>query len=263
MQTIKKDILMSNWIKAVFALFWAQVLPLTWGTWTVKGGPGTNATLAHLLPRSSGPVVTSSPLRITQLLLSLRLEFQVRLPQRCVHTLVHTLVCTFPLSYLLGWQQTQRWWRGRWQVWRPVKVLALSVVLRTNDAPRGVAAQLLLLALCHEVAESMGGVLHWGSQPRGRLRTITPPTFHPSPRRKSLLKFRISANQTHSGVSLFAFLWVFFTVYAWKGETDEEYVWCIEQTIYFRDGQPLNMILDDGGDLTNMVHQKYPKLLAG
>ncbi|KAM4613445.1 adenosylhomocysteinase [Polymixia lowei] len=52
-------------------------------------------------------------------------------------------------------------------------------------------------------------------------------------------------------------------VYAWKGETDEEYVWCIEQTIYFRDGQPLNMILDDGGDLTNMVHQKYPKLLAG
>uniref|UniRef100_A0A671URC4 Adenosylhomocysteinase n=1 Tax=Sparus aurata TaxID=8175 RepID=A0A671URC4_SPAAU len=52
-------------------------------------------------------------------------------------------------------------------------------------------------------------------------------------------------------------------VYAWKGETDEEYVWCIEQTIYFKDGQPLNMILDDGGDLTNMVHAKYPKLLSG
>ncbi|CAF95753.1 unnamed protein product, partial [Tetraodon nigroviridis] len=52
-------------------------------------------------------------------------------------------------------------------------------------------------------------------------------------------------------------------VYAWKGETDEEYVWCIEQTLYFKDGQPLNMILDDGGDLTNLVHQKYPKLLAG
>lgn len=52
-------------------------------------------------------------------------------------------------------------------------------------------------------------------------------------------------------------------VYAWKGETDEEYVWCIEQTIYFKDGQPLNMILDDGGDLTNLVHQKHPKLLAG
>jgi len=52
-------------------------------------------------------------------------------------------------------------------------------------------------------------------------------------------------------------------VYAWKGETDEEYIWCIDQTIYFKDGQPLNMILDDGGDLTNLVHEKYPKLLEG
>nr|XP_020480804.1 adenosylhomocysteinase [Monopterus albus] len=50
-------------------------------------------------------------------------------------------------------------------------------------------------------------------------------------------------------------------VYAWKGETDEEYVWCIEQTLYFKDGQALNMILDDGGDLTNLVHQKYPGLV--
>lgn len=52
-------------------------------------------------------------------------------------------------------------------------------------------------------------------------------------------------------------------MYAWKGETDEEYVWCIEQTLYFKDGQPLNMILDDGGDLTNLVHQKYSQLLTG
>merc|ERR1719361_3018489 len=50
-------------------------------------------------------------------------------------------------------------------------------------------------------------------------------------------------------------------VYAWKGETDEEYVWCIEQTILFPDGKPLNMILDDGGDLTNLVHEKYPQYL--
>jgi len=48
-------------------------------------------------------------------------------------------------------------------------------------------------------------------------------------------------------------------VYAWKGETDEEYVWCIEQTLVFKDGKPLNMILDDGGDLTNLVHEKYPE----
>jgi len=52
-------------------------------------------------------------------------------------------------------------------------------------------------------------------------------------------------------------------VYAWKGETDEEYLWCIEQTLIFPDGQPLNMILDDGGDLTNLVHDKYPELMEG
>ncbi|KAJ3323882.1 hypothetical protein HDU76_013544, partial [Blyttiomyces sp. JEL0837] len=53
-------------------------------------------------------------------------------------------------------------------------------------------------------------------------------------------------------------------VYAWKGETDEEYEWCIEQTIKgFKGGLPLNMILDDGGDLTQIVHKKYPELLPG
>ena len=52
-------------------------------------------------------------------------------------------------------------------------------------------------------------------------------------------------------------------VYAWKGMNEEEFEWCIEQTIIFPDGQPLNMILDDGGDLTNMVHEKYPELLSG
>uniref|UniRef100_A0A183CBI3 Adenosylhomocysteinase n=1 Tax=Globodera pallida TaxID=36090 RepID=A0A183CBI3_GLOPA len=50
-------------------------------------------------------------------------------------------------------------------------------------------------------------------------------------------------------------------VYAWKGETEEEYEWCIEQTLIFADEKPLNMILDDGGDLTNLVHQKYTEFL--
>nr|QBH73865.1 adenosylhomocysteinase [Carausius morosus] len=50
-------------------------------------------------------------------------------------------------------------------------------------------------------------------------------------------------------------------VYAWKGMTDDEYIWCIEQTLVFANGQPLNMILDDGGDLTNLVHTKYPQYL--
>ena len=52
-------------------------------------------------------------------------------------------------------------------------------------------------------------------------------------------------------------------VFAWKGETEEEYEWCIEQTI-LKDGKPwdANMILDDGGDLTGMLHEKYPEMLA-
>jgi adenosylhomocysteinase len=54
-----------------------------------------------------------------------------------------------------------------------------------------------------------------------------------------------------------------FPVYAWKGETVDEFDWCIEQTLIFPDGQPLNMILDDGGDLTAMVHNKFPELLSG
>lgn len=51
-------------------------------------------------------------------------------------------------------------------------------------------------------------------------------------------------------------------VYAWKGMTNEEFDWCIEQTLHaFKDGKALNMILDDGGDLTNMVFDKYPELV--
>ncbi|KAJ2231906.1 S-adenosyl-L-homocysteine hydrolase, partial [Coemansia sp. RSA 475] len=52
-------------------------------------------------------------------------------------------------------------------------------------------------------------------------------------------------------------------VFAWKGETDEEYLWCIDQTLSaFKDNKPLNMILDDGGDLTTLVHEKYPQYMA-
>ncbi|KAK9352505.1 Adenosylhomocysteinase [Lipomyces doorenjongii] len=51
-------------------------------------------------------------------------------------------------------------------------------------------------------------------------------------------------------------------VFAWKGETEEEYVWCIEQQLVsFNDGKKLNLILDDGGDLTSLVHTKYPEYL--
>lgn len=54
------------------------------------------------------------------------------------------------------------------------------------------------------------------------------------------------------------------SVYAWKGLSEEEFDWCIEQTLFFgEDRKPLNLILDDGGDLTNMVLDRYPELAAG
>ena len=53
-------------------------------------------------------------------------------------------------------------------------------------------------------------------------------------------------------------------VFAWKGMNEEDFDWCIEKTLFaFKDNKPLNMILDDGGDLTNMVLDKYPELVAG
>ncbi|HXH19607.1 MAG TPA: adenosylhomocysteinase, partial [Chitinophagales bacterium] len=53
-------------------------------------------------------------------------------------------------------------------------------------------------------------------------------------------------------------------VFAWKGMTEEEFYWCIEQTLFFGDeSKPLNMILDDGGDLTNVVLDKFPELVPG
>ncbi|MGH7193940.1 MAG: adenosylhomocysteinase, partial [Candidatus Saccharimonadales bacterium] len=50
-------------------------------------------------------------------------------------------------------------------------------------------------------------------------------------------------------------------VFAWKGESEDEYWWCVDQTLKFPDGQGPNMLLDDGGDLTKLVHDKYSDLL--
>jgi adenosylhomocysteinase len=69
----------------------------------------------------------------------------------------------------------------------------------------------------------------------------------------------IFSTQDHAAAAIAA---AGIPVYAWKEETEEEFNWCIEQTIFFPDGKPLNMILDDGGDLTAMVHDKYPELLG-
>ena len=71
----------------------------------------------------------------------------------------------------------------------------------------------------------------------------------------------IFSTQDHAAAAIAA---AGIPVYAWKGMTEEEFDWCIEQTLFFGEGrESLNMILDDGGDLTNMVLDRYPELAAG
>lgn len=71
----------------------------------------------------------------------------------------------------------------------------------------------------------------------------------------------IFSTQDHAAAAIAA---AGISVYAWKGMNAEEFDWCIEQTLFFgEDRKPLNMILDDGGDLTNMVFDKYPELIKG
>lgn len=71
----------------------------------------------------------------------------------------------------------------------------------------------------------------------------------------------IFSTQDHAAAAIAA---AGIPVYAWKGMNEEEFDWCIEQTLFFgEDRQPLNMILDDGGDLTNMVLDQYPELAGG
>ncbi len=71
----------------------------------------------------------------------------------------------------------------------------------------------------------------------------------------------IFSTQDHAAAAIAA---AGIPVFAWKGMTEQEFDWCIEQTLFaFKDGKPLNMILDDGGDLTNMVLDRYPELVPG
>jgi adenosylhomocysteinase len=71
----------------------------------------------------------------------------------------------------------------------------------------------------------------------------------------------IFSTQDHAAAAIAA---AGIPVFAWKGMTEEEFDWCIEQTLFaFPNGEPLNMILDDGGDLTNMVLDRYPQLVPG
>ncbi|MFD1145026.1 adenosylhomocysteinase [Larkinella insperata] len=71
----------------------------------------------------------------------------------------------------------------------------------------------------------------------------------------------IFSTQDHAAAAIAA---AGISVYAWKGMNEEEFNWCIEQTLFFgEERKPLNMILDDGGDLTNMVFDLYPELISG
>jgi adenosylhomocysteinase len=69
----------------------------------------------------------------------------------------------------------------------------------------------------------------------------------------------IFSTQDHAAAAIAA---AGIPVFAWKGETEEEYWWCVEQTIAGPDGWTPNMLLDDGGDLTLVMHDKYPNLMA-
>ena len=77
----------------------------------------------------------------------------------------------------------------------------------------------------------------------------------------TLSSCNIFSTQDHAAAAIAA---AGIPVYAWKGMNEEEFDWCIEQTLYFGDDkQPLNMILDDGGDLTNMVLDRFPEMVDG
>jgi adenosylhomocysteinase len=98
---------------------------------------------------------------------------------------------------------------------------------------------------------------HAHTRAHSQLRQLT---SLPSPRSRTPLRSQVTwsscnifSTQDEAAAAMAA---AGIPVYAWKGETEEEYEWCVEQTIMFPDGKPLNMILDDGGDLTNLVHQK-------
>jgi adenosylhomocysteinase len=70
----------------------------------------------------------------------------------------------------------------------------------------------------------------------------------------------IFSTQDHAAAAIAA---AGIPVYAWKGMNEQEFDWCIEQTLFaFEGGKPLNMILDDGGDLTNMVLDRFPELVS-
>jgi adenosylhomocysteinase len=117
-----------------------------------------------------------------------------------------------------------------------------------------------LMALREEFGESkplkgarIAGCIHMTIQTAVLIETLT--ALGASVRWSSC---NIFSTQDHAAAAIAA---AGIPVFAWKGETEEEYEWCIEQTLRWADGKGMNMILDDGGDLTILVHDKHPELL--
>ena len=119
-----------------------------------------------------------------------------------------------------------------------------------------------LMSLCEEYGESkplkgarIAGCLHMTIQTAVLIETLTKLGAE-----VSWSSCNIFSTQDHAAAAIAA---TGIPVYAWKGMNEEEFDWCIEQTLFaFKDGKPLNMILDDGGDLTNMVLDNFPELVS-
>ena len=119
-----------------------------------------------------------------------------------------------------------------------------------------------LMSLCEEYGESkplkgarIAGCLHMTIQTAVLIETLTKLGAE-----VSWSSCNIFSTQDNAAAAIAA---TGIPVYAWKGMNEEEFDWCIEQTLFaFKDGKPLNMILDDGGDLTNMVLDKFPELVS-
>ena len=131
-----------------------------------------------------------------------------------------------------------------------------EIMLAENEMPGLMALRKKYGAAKPLSGAHIAGCLHMTIQTAVLIETLT--ALGATVQWSSCNKF---STQDHAAAAIAA---TGVPVYAWKGESDADYDWCIEQTLIFPDGKPLDMIVDDGGDLTVMVHSpKYAHLLAG
>jgi len=131
-----------------------------------------------------------------------------------------------------------------------------EIMLAENEMPGLMAIRRKYAATQPLAGARIAGCLHMTIQTAVLIETLV--ALGAQVRWSSCNKF---STQDHAAAAIAA---AGIPVFAWKGETDADYDWCVEQTLFFDDGQPLNMILDDGGDLTAMIHApKYSRLAKG